>query len=387
MSKKLIKKISLFAAVFLFAGIGITAASSRIDFGEEEILLPENEIVDGDYLGVAGSVDATGIVNGDVMVAGGILNISGKSSGDVLAAGGEIKISGEKEGSVRAVGGNVYLAGSVSKNVTIAGGSLAVEKDSVIGGNLYAAGGNIEIRGNIKGDMKAAGGRVLLAGNVEKDAEIWVDKADKIIIRPDALINGNLIYHSDKEISFDKNVVGGEIIRKPISVSYKKDKSDFPGFLFGFEILGFLGLLILGLILYKLFYESGKTVFESLEKDLWRNLAFGIIAIILIPAFLIILAISLVGWPLMIIMLFMFIIAMMISKIAAAIMLGHLINKRFKQDEFTGKFPLMDFILGYLVLTVLWMIPVLGWLAACLINLWAFGGIVSHVYKTKHELN
>lgn len=378
MNKKLIKKISLFAVILFFVGIGTVVASSRIDSGKEEIFLAENETVDGDYLGAAGSVDVAGTVNGDVMVAGGLLNISGKSSGDVLVIGGEVKINGEQEGNVRAVGGNVYLRGSVSKNATIAGGNITIEKDSIVGGNLYLAGGNIEIRGNVDGEIKVAGGRILVAGNINKDAEIW---ADEITIRPDAKIVGNLTYHSNKEISFDKTVVAGEVIRKSVPISPKKDKGDFLGFLFGFEIIGFLGLLILGFVLYRLFYRSGKAIFESLEKDLWRNLAAGIIAIILIPASLIILAISLVGWPLMVIILFSFIITLMISKIVAAIMLGYLINKRFKQYEFTAKFPLMNFILGYLVLTVLWMIPVLGWLAVCLINLWAFGGIVSYVYK------
>ncbi len=380
MSKKLIKKISLLAVILFFVGVGMAVASSKIDSGKEEIFLLENEMVDGDYLGAAGSVDVAGTVNGDVMVAGGMLNISGKSLGDVLAAGGDIKISGEREGNVRVAGGNVYISGNVSKNVTIAGGSLAVEKDSVVGGNLYAAGGNIEIRGDIMGDVKIMGGRVLLAGNINKDAEIW---ADEIAIRPDASIGGDLVYHSNKEISFDKTIVGGEIVRKSIPIPPKKDKGDFMGFLFGFEILQFLGLLILGFALYKLFYKSGKAVFESLEKDLWRNLAVGIIAIILIPASLIILAVSLVGWPLMIVILFSFIVILITSQIVAPIMLGYIITKKFKQYEFTAKFPLMNFVLGYLVLIVLWMIPVLGWLAVCLINLWAFGGIVSYIYKIK----
>ncbi len=382
MSKKLIKKTSLFAVVLFFAGMGMAAASSRIDSGKEEIFLLENETVDGDYLGAAGTVDVAGTVNGDVMAAGGMLNVSGKSSGDVLAVGGEIKISGDKEGNVRAAGGNIYFNGNVSKNITIAGGSLAVEKDAVVGGNLYAAGGNIEIRGNVKGDARIAGGRILLAGNIGRDVEIL---SDEIVIRPDASIGGNLTYYSNKEISFDRALVKGEVVRKSIPISSKKDKGDFLGFLLGFEILEFLGILILGFALYKLFYGNGKAIFESLEKDLWKNLASGIIVVILIPAFLIILAISLVGWPLMVVILFNFIIALMISKIVAAIMLGYIINKRFKEREFTEKFPLMNFILGYLVLTVLWLIPALGWLSVCLINLWAFGGIVSYVYKKLQE--
>ena len=374
---KTTKKIALIMAVFLFIGIGTIFASGKTDFKEEEVFLLENEIVNGDYLGAAGIVDVAGTVNGDVMIAGGTINFSGKSSGDVLAAGGDIKISGEKEGSVRAAGGNISVGGNVPKNVTVAGGNIVIEKNSIIDGSVYIAGGNIEIRGDVKGDVKVAGGRVLLVGSTDGDVEIW---AEEISIRPDAKIGGSLVYHSNSEVSIDENVVAGEVIRKSLPIKEDEDK-DFLGFLLGFELLKFLGLLILGLILYRFFYRNGKDIFDSMEREPWKNLAVGIVAMILIPVSLVVLLISLIGWPLMIVVFFVFIIALMISKIIATIAIGHLINKIFKERELTEKFPWMSFVLGYLVLVVLWIIPVVGWLAVCLITAWAFGGIVWHLYR------
>ena len=375
--KKTTTKIALVMAVFLFIGAGIILASGKTDFKEEEIFLPESETVNGDYLGAAGVVDVAGTVDGDVMIAGGMLNFYGKSSGDILAAGGEIKISGEKEGSVRVAGGNISIEGNVPKNVTAAGGNITIEKNSVINGSVYIAGGNIEIRGDTKGDVKAAGGRVLLAGDTDGDVEIW---AEEISIRPDVKIGGSLVYYSNSEVSIDENVVAGEIIRKPLPVK-EEERKGFLGFLFGFELLKFLGLLILGLILYRFFYRNGKNIFDSMEREPWKNLAMGIIAMILIPVSLIILLVSLVGWPLMIVILFGFIIALMVSKIVAAIAVGHFINKRLKERELTEKFPWVNFILGYLVLVVLWIVPIVGWLAVCLITAWAFGGIVWYLYR------
>ena len=375
--KQTTTKIALVMAVFLFIGAGVIFASGKTDFEEEEVFLLESETVNGDYLGVAGVVDVAGTVDGDVMIAGGMLNFYGKSSGDILAAGGEIKISGEKEGSVRVAGGNISIEGNVPKNVTAAGGNITIEKNSVIDGSVYIAGGNIEIRGDIKGDVKAAGGRVLLAGDTDGDVEIW---AEEISIRSDAKIGGSIVYHSNSEVSIDENVVAGEIIRKPLPVK-EEERKGFLGFLFGFELLKFLGLLILGLILYRFFYRNGKNIFDSMEREPWKNLAMGIIAMILIPVSLIILLVSLVGWPLMIVILFGFIIALMVSKIVAAIAVGHFINKRLKERELTEKFPWVNFILGYLVLVVLWIVPIVGWLAVCLITAWAFGGIVWYLYR------
>ena len=377
MKKEITIKIALIVAIFLFIGAGTIFASGKTDFQEEEVFLSENEMIDGDYLGAAGVVDVAGTVDGDVMIAGGMINFSGKSSGDILAAGGEIKISGEKEGSVRVAGGNISIEGNIPKNVTAAGGSISIEKNSITGGSVYATGGNIEIRGDVKGDIKAAGGRVLLSGNTDGDVEIF---AEEISIRPDAKIGGNLVYHSDSKISFDENIVAGEITRKALPV-VENEKKGFFGFLLGFELLRFLGLLVLGFALYKLFYRSGRDIFNSMEREPWKNLAVGILAVILIPVLLIVLLVSLIGLPLMIVILFSFIIALMISKIVAAIAIGFLINNQFKKRELTRKFPLMNFILGYLVLIVLWIIPVVGWLAVCLITAWSFGGIVWYICR------
>ncbi len=375
--KKITKNFALITAVFLLVGAGAVFASGKTDFQEEEIFLLESETVNGDYLGAAGIVDIAGTVNGDVMIAGGMLNFDGKSSGDILAGGGEIKINGEKEGNVRVVGGDISIGGIVSKNITAVGGSVIIEKDSVVNGNVYIAGGNIEIRGDVKGDIKTAGGRVFLAGKTDGDVEIY---ADEISIRPDAKIGGNLVYHSNNELSVNENVVAGEITRKSLPIT-ENEEEDFGGFLLGFEMLRFLGLLILGIVLYKLFYGKGKIILSSMEKEPWKNLAIGIVAIILIPVSILILLVSLVGWPLMIVVLFGFIITLMISKIVAIIAVGYLVNKRFKERELTKKFPWVNFIIGYLVLQILCLVPVLGWLAICLITTWAFGGVIWYFYR------
>lgn len=376
-NKKLINAAAVLAVVLLITTAGLVFASGKSDFSKDEIFVPESETIDGDYLGAAGVVDVAGNINGDVMVAGGMLNFSGKSSGDILAAGGNITVSGSVGGNARVAGGNVFIRGKVARNVTVAGGNVVIEKDCVIDGNLYVAGGSVEIRGDVKGNIKTGGGYVLLAGNIGKDAEI---AGDDISIRSDAQIGGNLAYYSDEEISIDKSIVGGEIIKNPLPGD-REQKNNFSGFLFS-RIFEFFSMLILALVFYKLFSKNAREVFKSLlEKNPWKVLAFGIIAVILIPVISIILIISIVGLPLSFALLVNFAVALFLAKIITFIMIGYLINKRFKECEFTDKFPMMNFILGFLILEVLWLIPVLGWLAVCLLVLWSFGGLTEHIYR------
>jgi len=220
--------------------------------------------------------------------------------------------------------------------------------------------------------LKIAGRSVVLSGLVKGNTEIM---AEQVSARPGAKIEGNLTYYGNSNLKIDKSIVAGEIIRKSLPAKNRGD-----GFL-GAELAGFLSILVLAYVFFKLFPKKARDIFVSLlERDSWKMIAAGLLAIILIPITAIILMITVIGMPLAIILIFVFISAVLFAKAIASIVLGFAINRHFKPREFTDSFPLTDFVLGYLILELLMLIPFLGPLAAFLIFLWAFGGIVKYFY-------
>lgn len=363
-------------ACFILAVLSLFSLASFAAAADEKGYLPKDRVVDDDFIAVSESVDVGGTVNGDVIMTGGSVNFSGKSSGDLLSAGGNVRLRGQNDGNIRAAGGNVFIEGSVGKNVTAAGGNLSLGEGSTILGNAYLAGGMVEIGGKIEKNLKVAGGSVILAGEVRGNVEIM---SEQITTRPDAKIGGNLTYYSNNDLNIDKSVVAGEIIRKNIPIQNRKDEA-FGAFM-GAKLIGFFGILVLAYVLYRMFPRNAKNVLSLLfEKETWKMMAIGILALILIPISIILLMITLIGMPLALILIFSFVASMLISKAIASISLGFAINRRFKAREFTESFPWVDFILGYLILEVLMLIPFLGQLVAFLIFLWAFGGFMKYVY-------
>lgn len=360
----------MLAVFFLFSLAAFAVAAGENGY------LSKDRVVNDDFISAYQTVDVQGVVNGDVIMAGGVVDFSGKSSGDILAAGGNVRLRGQNDGNIRAAGGNVFIEGGTGKNVTAAGGNLSLDEKSNISGNVYLAGGMVEAKGTVGKNLKVAGGSVILAGTVKGNVEIM---ADQITTRPDAKIGGNLTYYSNSDLNIDKNIVAGEIIRKNIPMKYRKDNS--LGVFLGAQLFGFLGILVLAYIFYKLFPKNSRDIFRMLlEKESWKMIVIGIFAMIVIPVLSIISMITIIGMPLAMVLIFVFISAMFLSKAIASVALGHAINSRFKPQEFTQSFPVMDFILGYLILEVLMLIPFLGQLTAFLIFLWAFGGLMKYIY-------
>ncbi len=65
------------------------------------------------------------------------------SAGDYFAAGGNLELSGDVNGDALLAGGNVVLQRQVKGDATVAGGNVTVR--SKVRGNLRAAGGTVTI--------------------------------------------------------------------------------------------------------------------------------------------------------------------------------------------------------------------------------------------------
>ena len=87
--------------------------------------------------------------------------------GDVYAAGNNVRITGNVTGDVFAAGGTVDVSGNVGQDVLIAGGSLNI-RGAKIGDGLTMAGGNIFV----SNDASVSGGLIFGGGNVNIDSPV-----------------------------------------------------------------------------------------------------------------------------------------------------------------------------------------------------------------------
>lgn len=121
-------------------------------------------------------------------------------SENVYAAGSEVVVAGDLEGDLVCAGGDVFLTGTVSEDVVAAGGDLHLTGE--IGRDVRVVGGRVILSGRVGGDVLVTGGQVHILPDttIERDlvvagGEVLIESAVQGSVRAaggDVTLNGAL---------------------------------------------------------------------------------------------------------------------------------------------------------------------------------------------------
>lgn len=324
-----------------------------------------NQMRNGEDVLIAGgspSVAATDSIPGDVILTGGEIDFAGSAGGDYLGAGGSQKIAGRVRGSIRAVGGEIHASGSADRNVTIAGGNVSLDSTAVIAGNAYLTGGSVTVRGAVRGSLLASGGDVTINGPVGRDVEV---AAGGLHLGPGAQIAGNLRYKVPKEkVMIDRGArVTGTTTALPVEKGFHTK-----------SLLWMLGLVIVGIVLVALFPTFTTGAAETLYQSPGRSAIVGIIWICLVPIAAIIAAVTIIGLPLALLTINIWLMLLFIGDLPVALWIGkRLLRERARPGQ-SG--AVLCVLVGGLVLVVIGLIPLLGGLVLIISAVVGIGAIL-----------
>lgn len=121
-------------------------------------------------LSVATAQESVFAMDEDVFAAGSDLLITGQAGGDLIAAGGNVDIAAGGALDIIAAAGQLFVEGPVGEDAILAGGSVTLS--GAVAEDLIAAGGQVRVnRGaRIGDDALIAGGTVRLDGDVGGNA-------------------------------------------------------------------------------------------------------------------------------------------------------------------------------------------------------------------------
>lgn len=322
---------------------------------KEAYYLQKNETQSQNIYAAGEGIFILGNAQKDVIAAGGNIQVKGTIGGDALLAGGNINIDGNFRDDLRAAGGQISLSGTVAGDVALAGGQLDILPGTVINGDVFIAGGTAVLNGRVNGTVRAAVGEITLG---EK-----------------AFIAKNFEYVSGEAATVKEGaVVSGETIFK------HKEKADRGawGFLGLFEIIKFLTYIAFGLLLLWLIPRRVGQVLEEGRTRFGRSLLTGFVVLIVTPVLGVLLLITVVGFPVGIMLLLAYATSLIFSCFATAYFLGALIWKWIKKDF---RFNWQTIVIGSLAYMVLAWIPILGWLACAILFLSTYGAFARTWYE------
>ena len=270
---------------------------------------------------------------------------------------------GEKiEGGLSAFGANIEIAGTVNGGLEAFGANIIVSGKNH--GDLRFASANAMLSGNFYDNVKGFSANLTISGEFENDLEV---KAARITIAPSAVIKGNLVYSA---AIFDRKE-GSQIVGEIVQLETEKGKAWIqdkeidemgPDYLGGglFWAISTIAIIIVGLFINYFLPKPTEEIITTLSNSVWKCLGIGLVFLIVMPLCIIISLITAVGIPFGILLAFIYITMIYISRVYVGLWIGRKVLGAFK-DSYTARF-LWPFITGTVIIGILLIIPAVGWI-------------------------
>jgi hypothetical protein len=361
----------------LLIALQLSSAALAYDLRSgKAVSVQEGQTITEDLAAAGNDVYMDGRVAGDALLAGEQVTTSGTTEGTLYAAGSELKIegtigndayiAGQKISIDAAVGDNAVVFGS---HVDIAGGT-SVPGDLVVGG---IGGSEINTRANVGKNLRAYGGVIRIGGTINGD--VIAEASNTIILLSNADIKGNLRYNSPKDIQREPGAkVAGRIERKTTGTVGIQALIDL------LRTVSLLGLVVMGILLIGLFPQASGLVAENVRTSFWRSALIGILLLIATPIALGLVAMTLVGLPLALSLMALYLFMAYIAQIFAAMLLGRFVTRYFDPQ---GKRRFLAFIAGLLLLSAVFTIPSVGPFVSVLVTAAGFGAQVLYLFSLR----
>lgn len=370
-------KILIFSAILLsFFGflVVLTPVFAQNNINRSEtVVLAKNQVINEDYFAVGESVTLSGTVNGDAYVFGGNVVVDGTVNGDLITGGGNVNIKGKIKDDVRTAGGQVIISGEIGKNLTVGAGSVEIIDSAQIAGSLVTGSGNVSIFAPIGKGATIGAGNITVGNKINGNVNAAVGS---LTLTPAALIVGDLNYLSEEEAKIQ---IGAQVNGKTNRTISQKPQIDqtvaanaFKGLGLFFKVIGFISILIIGLLFIKFLPNFSLKTAENLKHKFLLSLLVGFISAIMLPIAALILLVTLIGIPFSIGLIFALIAYLYLAKIFVSIAVGQKITKlaKFKTSN------ALTFIIGLSAYTVISIVPIIGALVSLAAILSGTGAII-----------
>ena len=271
--------------------------------------------------------------------------------------------------------GDLEVRGLVENDVHSGFGDVLVSSEAEVRGDVDAGFGDVEIEGPVKGDVHAGFGDVSVNAPVEGDVSVGQGDVD---LGPNAKISGNLESEGG-EITGNEDAVKGDIMARGMAFDF--DESHGPG------ILGFIGWLFAALAFAACAVLAAVvapgpmgSAARRAEESPGRAFVYGLISL---PAFFllcVVLAVTIIGIPLLLLLLPAYLALLFCGTLVAAFFLGTRVLM------LTGRYRVgnaLAAVVGAVILAATTFVPVLGDLLLYALSLLGTGAVILALFSRR----
>jgi cytoskeletal protein CcmA (bactofilin family) len=302
---------SALAAVSLVLAFLMVAPVEAIDRRKGNVVtVASGETVNDTLVAMAEEVEISGNVNGDVIAFARRVSVRGNVAGNLIGFGRDIEIKGKVQGSIYNFAQSMRLEGEAERNLIAFVEKLDLQSEGQVRYDVIAFAKRVTLSGAIGRDAAAFTEEASVGGQVGRNLKTY---SKKVLVRPDARINGDFtatVPRQDYAKIESGAVIGGE---SDIRVHREKNRYARPGF-YLWSVITLIGAWIVGLLIATFF--PGAFAFASgTTSEIGWKAGIGFLVVVVTPVAAIILCLTLIGLPLGLITLVLWLLLLYLSKI------------------------------------------------------------------------
>jgi cytoskeletal protein CcmA (bactofilin family) len=274
----------------------------------------------------ADRVDIDGAIEGDLIAMAERITVRGQISGSLYVFCRELEITGTVGGAVHAIAESTRVEGTVRGGVYALVENLTFTSTARAQGDVGAITENAVIEGSVARDLYINGDRLDLRGAVGRHVSShWLEE---LTLRDGARVGGDVDVRLPEGRTIERAAgarVDGEV-RAGVIESPREHYLDHyrSGHFYVYHLLWFTAAFLFGLVSHRFAPAVFRGRIAS-GSDLLRTLATGFVTLVVVPVAMVAAALTIVGIPLAIAALFIYLILLYTADLAVAAWLGGLL--------------------------------------------------------------
>lgn len=341
----------LLTGVALVALIMPTTTLAAV-FSTTEVVDIDEAIADDVY--AAGSrVTVSNSIADDAYFVGELVEIKGNIGEDVMAAGNMVTVSSVVDDDAFLAGEHVSLQeGASVDDLFAAGRFVEIQSGATVNGNAYLAGAQMVVAGTVMGNVRAAGDVVEIASGATVRGDLVVYSANPPVIAEGAIIAGTVRHVNDMK---------------------SEDKSDGAKALLASWVSAVVTWCVVSLVILYLMPNLVRAVIELIYTTTLSSFGIGLVWLILMIPIIIILFMTVIGWPLALLVMGSSFLFMVLSAALLPLVVGKWLHQRFASTPAVAGLQWQHALLGAVVVVSLNLVPLIGTLVVGVMWVAVFG--------------
>lgn len=306
-------------------------------------------------------------IENDLYIVGNNVSVTHNVAEDLFGAANTINVDANVGQDVHAVGNTVRVSGAIGDDLFAGGNTVIINVSTV--DDVFAAGNIIEITGDtIKGSVYAGGQNVNVKGDIKGSVRIG---AETINIKAGTKIEGDLITIGNNEPTIEDDVqINGEVRHSlRIDKAAKKVEKN----LIMAWVTGVLVWFVVALVFIYLLPNITKDIVNTALTKGGKSLGIGFAWIALLIPTIIVLLITMIGWPLAIMVGVFTVGDLIAANTFSMVLVGVWAMKKFGKTE--AKITWQHALLGVVILRAINLIPIIGNLIGIVVVLLTLGAV------------